>query len=76
VVALEPTQLASIRRRRRNLALPRTLGFTGRQLAASVVWQSSLTVGMGTLFGVTLRIVAGWSFWDLFAQIDLIPRPR
>ena len=39
VVALGLTLIASVRRRRRDLALLKTLGFTRRQLAAAVAWQ-------------------------------------
>ena len=45
VVALALTLIASVRRRRRDLALLKTLGFTRRQLGAVVAWQSSVAVG-------------------------------
>ena len=44
VVALALTLVASVRRRRRELALLKTLGFVRRQLAAAVAWQSSIAV--------------------------------
>ncbi len=53
------TLVASVRRRRRALALLKTLGFTTRQLAASVSWQSTVAVGIGTVIGVPLGIVVG-----------------
>ena len=40
--ALGLTLIASVRRRRRDLALLKTLGFTRRQLAAVVIWQASV----------------------------------
>ena len=68
--ALGLTLLASVRRRRRDLALFKTLGFTRRQLASVVAWQSSVAVGLGTVVGVPLGIVFGRLLWDLFARRD------
>jgi hypothetical protein len=54
VTALGLTLVASVRRRRRSMAMLRTLGFTGRQLRASVAWQSSIAVVIGLAVGVPL----------------------
>jgi hypothetical protein len=76
VTALGLTLVASVRRRRRDLALLKTLGFTRRQLAATVAWQSSVAVGIGVLAGVPLGIVLGRLLWDQFAQqIYAVARP-
>jgi MacB-like periplasmic core domain len=76
VVALALTLIASVRRRRRELALFKTLGFTGRQLAATVAWQSSIAVGLGTVLGVPLGIVLGRILWVQFAHaITVVPAP-
>jgi hypothetical protein len=76
VVALGLTLMASVRRRRRDLALLKTIGFTRRQLAAAVAWQSSVAVAAGTLVGVPVGIALGRFLWDLFArQIDVVPEP-
>lgn len=76
VLALALTLLASVRRRRRDLALLKTLGFTRRQLAAVVAWQSTIAVGIGTLVGVPVGIIVGRSLWNLFAHaIDAVPHP-
>jgi predicted lysophospholipase L1 biosynthesis ABC-type transport system permease subunit len=64
------------RRRRRDLALLKTLGFTQRQMAATVAWQSSVAVAIGVAVGVPLGIVLGRYLWDLFAHnIDVVPAP-
>jgi ABC-type lipoprotein release transport system permease subunit len=68
VSALALTLIASVRRRRRDLALLKTLGFTRRQLAAAVAWQSTIAVGVGILFGIPIGTVTGRSLWDLFAH--------
>ncbi len=76
VTALGLTLVASVRRRRRSMAMLRTLGFTGRQLRASVAWQSSIAVVIGLVVGVPLGIVAGRFLWDLFAtNIYVVPSP-
>jgi len=76
VVALGLTLIASVRRRRRELAVLKTLGFTGRQLAATVAWQSSVAVAVGTVVGVPLGIIVGRTLWDLFArEINVVPAP-
>jgi hypothetical protein len=76
VTALGLTLVASVRRRRRSMAMLRTLGFTGGQLRASVAWQSSIAVVIGLVIGVPLGIVAGRFLWDLFAtNIYVVPRP-
>ena len=76
VVALGLTLVASVRRRRRDLALLKTLGFTQRQLAATVAWQSTVAIGLGSVIGVPLGIVVGRTLWELFARnIHAVPAP-
>jgi len=76
VVALALTLLASVRRRRHDLALLKTLGFTGRQLHSIVSWQSMVSVGLGALFGVPLGIIVGRALWTVFAdEIHAVPQP-
>jgi ABC-type antimicrobial peptide transport system permease subunit len=75
-IALSLTLVASVRRRRRDLALLKTLGFTRRQLASTVAWQASVAVGIGTVVGIPVGIVVGRSLWDVFAhQIDAVAQP-
>ncbi len=76
VGALGLMLVASVRRRRRDLALLKALGFTQRQLAATVAWQSSIAVLIGTLVGVPAGIALGRFLWDLFArEINAVPAP-
>jgi ABC-type antimicrobial peptide transport system permease subunit len=76
IVALGLTLTASVRRRRRDLALLKTFGFTRRQLAATVAWQSSVAVLIGTIVGVPVGIIIGRLLWDLFAhEVDVVPAP-
>ena len=76
IAALALTLITSVRRRRRDLALLKTLGFTRRQLAAVVSWQSTIAVAIGTIAGVPIGIATGRALWDLFArQIHVVPAP-
>ena len=76
VAALGLTLAASVRRRRRDLALLKALGFTQRQLAACVAWQSTIAAAIGVIAGIPLGITLGRWLWILFAhQIYAVPRP-
>jgi hypothetical protein len=76
VVALGLTLVASVHRRRRDLALLRTLGFTGRQLVATVAWQASVAGVVGVIVGVPVGIVVGRWLWILFARsVYVVPEP-
>ena len=76
VLALALTLMTSVRRRRRDLALLKTLGFTRRQLAATVAAQASVVALLGTIVGVPVGIVAGRRLWTEFArEISAVPKP-
>jgi hypothetical protein len=76
VVALGLTLLASVRRRRRDLAVLKTVGFTPRQLVAALSWQASVAAATGIVVGIPLGIAAGRWLWELFArQINAVPQP-
>ncbi len=76
IVALGLTLAASVRRRRRDLALLKTLGFMQRQLASAVACQATVAAVTGIIVGVPLGIVVGRELWTLFARnIDAVPDP-
>ena len=76
VVALALALTATVRTRRRDLALLKTLGFTKRQLAVTLIWQASATAVIGIVVGVPLGIAIGRQLWILFANnIDVVPQP-
>ena len=76
ITALGLTLATSVRRRRRDLALLKTLGFTRRQLAATVAWQASVAAFVGLAAGIPVGIALGRWLWILFArQIDAVPQP-
>lgn len=76
IAALALTLLSSVRQRRRDLALLKTIGFVRRQLAAAVAWQATVAAFVGIVAGVPLGVVAGRWLWNLFAeQIYAVPYP-
>jgi hypothetical protein len=76
VAALGLTLAASVRRRRRDFALLKTLGFTRRQLAVTVARQASVAALAGVVVGVPIGIALGRWLWDLFARgIYAVPEP-
>ena len=76
VIALALTLAASVRRRRRDLAIMKTLGFTRRMLAAAVAWQATVDGVIGAVIGIPLGILLGRELWTLFARdINAVPEP-
>jgi len=76
VIALALTLVASVRRRRRDLAIMKTLGLTRRMIAAAVAWQATIDGLIGAVIGIPLGIVLGRELWTLFARdINAVPQP-
>jgi len=68
VGTLGHTLLTSVRRRRRDLAILRVLGFVRPQVFAAVAWQASVVTGIAALIGVPIGLVAGRWAWLGFAE--------
>jgi hypothetical protein len=76
IIALALTLAASVRRRRRDLALLKSLGCTPRQLAVMVTWQATVSAVIGIVLGIPLGIVLGRELWTLFARnLNAVPHP-
>jgi hypothetical protein len=70
------TLVMSIRRRRRDLAVLKTLGFVRRQISATVAWQATTMVGIALLIGLPVGVAVGRWGWTLFANaIGVVPVP-
>jgi ABC-type lipoprotein release transport system permease subunit len=74
--ALAHTLGAVVRRRRRDLAILKTLGFVRRQVWSTVAWQATTMAAVGLTLGVPLGISAGRWAWRLFADgLGIVPEP-
>jgi predicted lysophospholipase L1 biosynthesis ABC-type transport system permease subunit len=60
--------LTGVRRRRRDLAVLRALGFTSSQLRAVVAWQATALAAGALVIGVPAGIIAGRLTWAVFAN--------
>jgi hypothetical protein len=70
------TLLTSVRQRRRELAVLKTLGFVSRQVRATVAWQATAIAGVGLVVGLPLGLIAGRWAWLLFAgRAAIVPAP-
>lgn len=76
ICALGLALVASVHRRRRDLALLKTLGFTRKGLAATLVCQASVIACIAVAAGLPLGIAFGRELWTLFAEsINAVPEP-
>jgi putative ABC transport system permease protein len=68
--------VTSIRRRRRDLAILKTIGFVRGQVRTAVAWQASSVSLVAAAVGVPIGIAAGRWVWTLFANaIGVFPTP-
>jgi predicted enzyme related to lactoylglutathione lyase len=73
---LAHTLASSTRRRRRDLAVLKTLGFTRRQLRQAVAWQATTIAAIALLVGLPVGVAAGrWAWRYLAAQLGVLPEP-
>ena len=59
------TLVNSVRRRRRDLAVLRTMGFVRRQVSSVVAWQATVVAVVAIVLGLPLGVAAGRSAWNL-----------
>ena len=73
---LAHTLVSSTRRRRRDLAILKTLGFVRPQLRGAVAWQATTLAAIALLIGLPAGIAGGRWGWKLFAgQLGVLPDP-
>jgi ABC-type antimicrobial peptide transport system permease subunit len=66
--------LTSVRRRRRDFAVLRSIGFTRRQVRSAISWQASTLTAVALALGIPAGILCGRVAWRLFAgQLGILP---
>lgn len=68
VATLGHTLVTSISRRRRDLAILKTLGFARGQVSATVAWQATTLAAIAAVVGLPLGVAAGRWGWSLLAD--------
>ena len=75
-VTLAQTLVTSIRRRARDFAVLKTIGFVGRQVRGAVAWESAVIASIALVIGLPLGAIAGRLLWNAFAsQLGVLPEP-
>ncbi len=59
------TLVTSVRRRRREFAVMRTIGFVRRQVSASVAWQATIVAVVAAVIGLPTGFALGRIAWTL-----------
>jgi ABC-type lipoprotein release transport system permease subunit len=73
--------VTSVRRRRRDLAILKTLGFLRGQVAATIAWQATTFAVIALGLGIPLGVAAGRWAWRLTASqlglgsVEVVPFP-
>jgi predicted lysophospholipase L1 biosynthesis ABC-type transport system permease subunit len=76
VAIMAHTLVSSIRRRRRDLAVLKTLGFERGQISRVVAWQATTIALLAGAIGLPLGIAGGRWAWTLFAdELGIVPEP-
>jgi ABC-type antimicrobial peptide transport system permease subunit len=68
LVAVGFALVTAVRRRRRDLAVLKTLGFDRHQVRMTVAWQATTVAGIGLLVGIPLGLALGRVVWNLVAD--------
>jgi ABC-type antimicrobial peptide transport system permease subunit len=66
--ALGHVLVTSVRRRRRDTAVLKTLGFVRRQVSAVTAWQATTMAAVALLIGIPVGILLGRVAWTTFAD--------
>ena len=67
---------SSTRRRRRDLAILKSLGFIRRQVRHAIAWQATTIAAIALLIGLPTGIAGGRWAWRVFAtQLGVLPEP-
>jgi ABC-type lipoprotein release transport system permease subunit len=73
---LTHTLVTAIGRRRRDLAVLKTIGFVRRQVTSTVAWQATTMVAIALLVGMPIGVALGRWAWTLLAgQLGVVSEP-
>jgi hypothetical protein len=67
LLAVGHALVTGVRRRRRELALLKAIGFDRRQVRATVAWQASTLATVGLVVGIPVGLIIGRLVWKLVA---------
>lgn len=74
VATVGNTLVSSVRRRRRDLAILKTIGFERRQVSAVVAWQATTFAAVAAVIGLPLGLVSGRLAWRALSdQLGIVP---
>jgi len=77
LAALAHVMVTAVRRRRRDIAILKTIGFVRGQARRAVAWQATITVVVAGIIGIPIGVVAGRWLWRLVADgLGVLPVPR
>ncbi len=68
LLAVGHALVTSVRRRRRELAVLKTIGFDRRQVRAAIAWQASTLAGVGLAVGIPAGLLVGSLVWRQVAD--------
>ncbi|MGH2728786.1 MAG: FtsX-like permease family protein, partial [Actinomycetota bacterium] len=75
--ALAHVIVTAIRRRRRDVAILKTIGFVRGQARRVVAWQATITVLVATAIGLPMGLIGGRTLWvQVAGNLGVLPRPR
>jgi hypothetical protein len=76
LATLAQTLVTSVRARRTDLAILKTLGFSRRQVRGTVAWQATALVSVALIIGIPAGLAAGRWIWRAFGDgISVVPVP-
>jgi ABC-type lipoprotein release transport system permease subunit len=76
ILTLAHMLVSSIGRRRRDLAILKTLGFVRRQVRAAVAWQATTLVAVAVVIGVPVGVATGrWGSGILADRLGVVSEP-